>query len=92
LLQDVKDDMIEKINITLSINDLDERTINELSIFIKNNPGKTQLYFKVMDGERHVSLNFFSKSLRVNVTRDLIDYINESENMDFSINKQDKLV
>ncbi|MDR0844903.1 MAG: DNA polymerase III subunit alpha, partial [Tannerella sp.] len=87
LLQDVKDDMIEKMNITLSINDLDERTINELSVFIKNNPGKTQLYFKVMDGEHHVYLNFLSRSIRLNVTQDLIDYINESDNIDFTINK-----
>ena len=87
LLQDVKDDMVDKINISMSINHLDERTINELSIFIKNNPGKTQLYFKIVDGENHVSLNLMSRSVRLNVTQSFIDFLNEAENIDFTINK-----
>lgn len=87
LLQDVKDDMVDKINISLSINELNEQIINELSIFIKNNPGKTQLYFKVMDGENHVSLNLMSRSVRLNVTQSFIDFLNEAGNIDFTINK-----
>ncbi|MDR1896797.1 MAG: DNA polymerase III subunit alpha [Prevotellaceae bacterium] len=86
-LQDVKDTLIEKIKISLSIKDLNDRTINELAVFIKNNPGKTQLYFKVMDGDSHVALNLFSRSIRFHVTQSLIDYINEAENIDFTINK-----
>ena len=87
LLQDVRDDMIDKINISMSINELNERTINELSIFAKNNPGKTQLYFKIIDGENHVSLNLMSRSVRLNVTQSFIDFLNEAENIDFTINK-----
>ncbi|MDR3194920.1 MAG: DNA polymerase III subunit alpha, partial [Tannerella sp.] len=87
LLQDVKDDLVKDIQITLPVNKLDNRTVNELSLFIKNNPGKALLYFKILDGDRQLSLNLFSRSHRLHVTQDLIDFINETEQMDFTINK-----
>ena len=87
LLQDVKDDLIDQINISVSINKLNEQMINELSVFIKNNPGKTMLYFKMIDGENHISLNLMSRSIRINITQPFIDYLNETENLDFTINK-----
>ena len=86
LLQDEKDKLIEKINITLPIHDLDEPMINELSVLIKNNPGQSLLYFKVVDGEHNVNLNLFSQNVRLNVTRELVDFLTENENIDFKIN------
>ena len=86
LLQDEKDKLIEKISITLSIHGLDEPTINELSTLIKKHPGNSLLYFKVIDSEHNISLNLFAPNLRVEVTRDLVDYLKENENIDFKIN------
>ena len=78
--------LIEKISITVPIHDLDEPTINELSVLIKNNPGHSLLYFKVVDGEHNISLNLFSQNIRLNVTRELVDFLQENENIDFKIN------
>ncbi|WP_165154327.1 DNA polymerase III subunit alpha [Parabacteroides sp. ZJ-118] len=86
LLQDEKDKLIEKISITVPIHDLDEPTINELSALIKNNPGHSLLYFRVVDGEHNISLNLFSHNIRLNVTRELVDFLQENENIDFKIN------
>ena len=86
LLQDEKDKLIEKISITLSIHGLDEPTINELSTLIKKHPGNSLLYFKVIDSEHNITLNLFAPNLRVEVTRDLVDYLKENENIDFKIN------
>lgn len=86
LLQDEKDNLIEKISITVPIHDLDEPTINELSVLIKNNPGHSLLYFKVVDGEHNISLNLFSQNIRLNVTRELVEFLQENENIDFKIN------
>ncbi len=87
LLQNEKDKLIEKINISLSIHQLNEQTINELSTLIKKNPGNTLLYFKIIDGEHNLSLNLFSKNVRLNVTRDLVDFLSANDNIDFMINK-----
>jgi DNA polymerase-3 subunit alpha len=87
LLQDVKDSLIDKMNISMSINHLDEQILNEIAILVKNNPGKTQLYFQLRDGDHNLSLNMFSKSLRFKVTQRLIDFLNEKDDIVFSINK-----
>lgn len=86
LLQDVKDSLIDKITISLSVHALDEPTINELSAFVKNNPGQTMLYFKVVDREHHVSLNLFSQTKRLSVTQEFVDFLTENDSMDFKIN------
>ncbi len=86
LLQEEKDKLIERISITLPIHGLDEPTINELSVLIKNNPGQSLLYFKVIDGEQNVSINLVAQQTRLNVTRELIDFLVNNENIDFKIN------
>ena len=86
LLHDEKDKLIEKISITLPIHDLDEQTVNELTTIIRNHPGNSLLYFKVVDGNNNVSLNLFSKSVRLEITQELVDYLTENENIDFKIN------
>ena len=86
LMQDKKDQLIEKICITVPIHDLDEPTLNELSTLIKNNPGNSLLYFRVVDGEHNVSLNLFAHGTKLNVTRELVDFLKENDNIDFKIN------
>ncbi|MCC8154540.1 MAG: DNA polymerase III subunit alpha, partial [Tannerellaceae bacterium] len=86
LLQEEKEKLIEKINITVPIHEMDEPMINELSVLIKNNPGQSLLYFRVIDGEHHVSLNLFSQSIRLTVTKELIEFLEMNDNIDFKIN------
>ena len=87
LLQDEKEKLIERISISLPIHELDEQTINELSVLIKNNPGNSQLYFRVIDGTNKISQTFYSQNIRLSVTSDLIDFLQKNENIDFIINK-----
>ena len=86
LLQDEKDRLIEKISITVPIHDLDEPTINELSVLIKNNPGQSLLYFRVVDSEHNISQSFFSQNIRLSVTHNLIEFLQQNETIDFKIN------
>ena len=85
-MQDEKDKLVENIHITVPIHSLDETTINELSALIKNHPGSCMLYFKVVDSENNISLDLFSQKARINITRELIDYLQENDNLDFKIN------
>ena len=85
-LQDEKDKLIERLSITLPILDIDQATINELSAMIKRNPGKTQLFFKIVDGAHNVSLNLVSRDTRLNVTHELVDFLKENEHIEFKIN------
>lgn len=86
LLPNEKDKLIDNIRITVPIHDLDEPMINELSTLIKNNPGNSLLYFRVVDGSNNIALNLFSQNVRLKITKELIDYLTESETIDFKIN------
>ncbi|MDR2389390.1 MAG: DNA polymerase III subunit alpha [Tannerellaceae bacterium] len=86
LLTQEKDRMIEKIHIRIPIRALDEALINELSTLIKHHPGQSLLYFKVTDEENHIALNLFSPDVRLNVTKELIGFLQETEYIDFEIN------
>lgn len=86
LLPDVKDQLIEKITIKASLHNLNNTVITELSTLLRKKHGKSALYFKVFDSERNISLNLFSPKEKVEVTRELVDYITENDDLVFELN------
>ncbi|SBV91074.1 DNA polymerase III subunit alpha [uncultured Dysgonomonas sp.] len=86
LLPDVKDRLIEKLTITLPLHDMNTQMVEELSTLTKNNPGNSLLYFQVVDGERNMKVDLFSRSFKINVKQELIDYLVENENIVFKVN------
>jgi DNA polymerase-3 subunit alpha len=86
LMQDVKDTLVDSITITLPIHSLQSTTINELSTRIKRNPGKSKLYFKVVDSVNHVIQEFSSPTTPLTITNELIDFLKEDEEITFKIN------
>lgn len=86
LLPDVKDRLIEKITIKLPIHELNTQMIEELSTLIKGHEGGSLLYFEVVDGERNMKVDLFARGMKINVRRELIDYLDTNENIVFEIN------
>ena len=86
LLPDVKDQLIEKITITLPLHEMNKQMVEELSLLTKNNPGNSLLYFEVVDGERNMKVDLFSRNFKVQVRKELIDYLTENESLVFKIN------
>lgn len=86
LLPDVKDQLIEKITITVPLHDMNSQMIEELSTLTKNNPGNSLLYFEVVDGERNMKVELFSRNMKVDVRKELVDYLIESDSLIFKVN------
>lgn len=86
LLPDVKDRLIEKIIITLPLHELNTQMIDELSTLIKGCEGNTLLYFEVLDGERNMKVELFARHTKINVSKELVDYLEGSESIVFKIN------
>lgn len=86
LLPDVKDHIIEKIVITLPLHEMNNQMIEELSTLTKNNIGNSLLYFEVVDGERNMKVELFSRGIKIDIRKELIDYLEENENIVFRIN------
>lgn len=86
LLPDVKDSLIEKITITLPLHDMNTQMVDELSTLTKNNPGNSLLYFEVVDGEKNIKVDLFSRSFKIDVKQELVDYLVENEWVVFKLN------
>lgn len=86
LLPDVKDQVIEKITITLPLHEMNMQMIEELSTLTKNNVGNSLLYFEIVDGERNMKVELFARGLKINIRKELIDFLEENENIVFKVN------
>ena len=85
-LQAVKEKAIDRITITLSTDLLDEQVVTDLGELIAENPGKTKLYFRLVDrtGKGHVLMRSTSKY--VDVKRTLVRFIEQTPALDYKIN------
>ena len=85
-LQTVKEKAIDRITITLTTDLLDDQIVTELGELINENPGKTKLYFQLVDrtGKGHVLMRSTSKY--VDVKSSLVNYIEQTPALDYQIN------
>ena len=86
LLQSVKEKAIDRITITLTTDLLDEQVVTELGEMINENPGKTKLYFQLVDrtGKGHVLMRSTTKFVDVKST--LVNFIEQTPALDYKIN------
>ena len=85
-LQTVKERSIDRITITISTEDINTQIVEELNQLINEHPGKTKLFFQLLDrkGGNHVLLR--SRTKEIDVRHDLISYIENHESIDYKIN------
>ncbi|MBQ8457697.1 MAG: DNA polymerase III subunit alpha [Prevotella sp.] len=86
LLQSVKEKAIDRITITLTTDLLDDQIVTELGEMINENPGKTKLYFQLVDrtGKGHVLMRSTTKFVDVKST--LVNFIEQTPALDYKIN------
>jgi DNA polymerase-3 subunit alpha len=86
LLDDVHEKMVEKLTVNIPLNMIDSQFINELSEFLKTHQGNSSLFFKVTDGESNMNVQLFARNSKIKLTKDLINYLEENENLTFKVN------
>jgi DNA polymerase-3 subunit alpha len=86
LLQDEKDKLIRKLNISVPVDELNDSMVEELSSLLRNSNGKTTLFFNVIDDSRHISLNLLSRGSGVDVTQKLMDDLDSIAGVRATIN------
>lgn len=85
-MQTVKDTRLEKITISVDSTVLTEAVVNDLSTLVEKTPGKAQLYVQVIDREHNVSVMLRSRSHTVDVTKELLNYVDSNSAMSYHIN------
>jgi DNA polymerase-3 subunit alpha len=85
-LSNVKETLIKKLTIHIPLMTLNTQLITELSILAGKSQGKTELYFKVTDTDEKMQVDFVSRPVKVTVGKELIEYIENYEGVEFRIN------
>ena len=83
-LHQVKDTLINKITISIQADNITESEVNNLIEVLRENPVKVELSLVLTDCEGQ-SLPLKPRESQLNVTRQLLDFIDESENMAYEI-------
>jgi DNA polymerase-3 subunit alpha len=85
-LQAIKAKAIDRITISLAIDLLDDQIVTELGELINSNPGKTKVFFQLIDGtgKHHVLLRSTTKT--VDVKSVLVNFIDHTPALDYKIN------
>ncbi len=84
-LSEVKDNLIGSITINVGLAKFSEDQALSLNELTNDNNGNVTLYFNIIDPEGRQNLKLRSRTKTINVTRELIDYIESQDNLSYSI-------
>ena len=85
-LAKVKDTRINQLTISVKSKTLDESTVSDLLSLIDEKPGKTELYFNVDDEETGTKLLLRATTKRVEVGKQLVEYVDGRQDMTLVLN------
>ena len=77
-LQDLGDDVIKEINISLFIGDLTAEFREELTKMFKKSKGGSKLSIRVCDAASGVAVSLYPKKLKVAVTQQILDFLSDN--------------
>ena len=77
-LDEGRETMIKELTVQMPIEELTDRFIEDFTTLVKKNKGNTTLRMLLYDREG-VALRMFSKRYRVDVSQEIVDYLNEQE-------------
>ena len=86
LLSEVKDKVIEKITVIAPLMAVDEEFIADFSTLVKANPGNAELNFMISDEDGQMHVSMASRTMKVSVQKDLINYLKNQPMLEYRIN------
>ena len=85
-LSDIKEQKIEKFTIEIDLDLLTEESLEELVALVESSPGNTDLFISINDTENKTNIPLVSRSHTINVTKKVLDFINENKMFRYLIN------
>ncbi len=89
VLNEVRDNLVEKLSLTFSVDQMDEEMAIEMSDMVLKNPGKVSLYINVVDKLSQSRVRLYARQHRIRLTKDFfkrIKYYIDSGIIDFDVN------
>jgi DNA polymerase-3 subunit alpha len=85
LLHDIMDELCKKITITISVDEITEKTILNLESILKNNGGKQSLNFTIWDAKEKIEVSLPSRNTKIKISNELLAIL-ESQQINFKLN------
>jgi len=85
LLVDVREKMIRSVTISVSLESISGELANELVSLLNKNKGKTLVKIKVLDPLDKVSVDLFSRGIRIELNREVLAFLNNHPDLEFKI-------
>lgn len=85
LLSEIRENMIRSLILRVSISDLTEELLSELERMLKKNAGQTELKLFIVDPVEKVWISMFSRSHRIDLSQELMDFIQSKSEFEFKI-------
>ncbi|MGE0079516.1 MAG: DNA polymerase III subunit alpha [Bacteroidales bacterium] len=85
MLYEVREQQIKGITITLPLTEISDGLIDDFLKLSSKDKAKVLLKFKIVDPENRISVDLFSRSYRVDITNDFVNFLKDNE-MDFKLN------
>ena len=85
-LQTVRDNAIERFTITIDREAIDDSVVNDIATLVADRPGKTELYFQIVDREHNANLLLRSSTKAITLDRALLQYIESNSHMSYRVN------
>lgn len=82
MLAQVKEELIKSVTININLNTLTEKIINEIYSNIEQNQGSLSVNFNIYDAEEKLKIKMFSRNLRVKLSDEFIDYLENNNNIE----------
>ena len=80
MLSNIRGDMVKKLTINIKLKDLNNGSIELIKNVLKSK-GNVALYFMVHDEETGLSLNLLSHSMSIEITNDLVDFLDKNDTL-----------
>ena len=86
LLPEVKERVVEKLTVTAPLSAIDDQLIMEFSSLVKDSPGNAELHFLVRDEDGQMYVNLLSRTMKISVQKELVNYLKNQPLLDYKIN------
>ena len=77
-------DTVQELTINVRLESLTQQFVDELAAHVRESQGKTRLRVNLFDAETMVAVNMFSRSLNVDLSQSLTDFL-ESQQIQYTI-------
>lgn len=88
ILPEVAGKLINNLNISLYLNDINNVLIEDMVEIISEKKGSCNLHFNIKhsDGDRPINTRFLSKKFKINPDKKLVTFLEENNNLKFEFN------